>query len=262
VTLELKDQFALVTGASRGIGFAIARSLADAGATVLGIARTSDGLAQLKKEIEQAGGRCLTYCLDISDNDALEKCLQDLQSSFGLIQILVNNAGLYQTASVQEMTDDLWLKTFATNCTPALVASRCLLPQMIKAGRGRIIFISSVSGKTGEAFGAAYSASKFAMLGLMQSMALEVARFGITVNAVCPGWVDTQMAHDQINNELWCRLNEIDPQQAEEITRLSVPQQRLIAPGEVANLVLYLASEYAQGITGQAINICGGLSIR
>ncbi|MGK0740248.1 SDR family NAD(P)-dependent oxidoreductase, partial [Yokenella regensburgei] len=92
-----------------------------------------------------------------------------------------------ETAAVRDITDSHWEKTLATNCTPYLIASRSLLPNMISAGKGRIIFISSVSGKTGEAFGAAYSASKFAMIGLMQSMALEVARYGITVNAVCPG---------------------------------------------------------------------------
>jgi ketoreductase len=262
VILQLKEQIALVTGASRGIGFAIARSLALAGATVIGIARSSEGLARLKRETDETGGRCQTYCLDVGNATMWEKCLQDAQASVGPIGILVNNAGIYQTAAVRELTNELWLNTLATNCTPALIASRNLLPGMIDAGRGRIIFISSISGKTGEAFGAAYSASKFAMLGLMQSMALEVARFGVTVNAVCPGWVDTEMAHNQINDEQWCRLNGIDPKDAEEITRLSVPQERLIAPTEVANLVLYLASDYARGITGQAINICGGLSIR
>jgi 3-hydroxybutyrate dehydrogenase len=100
------------------------------------------------------------------------------------------------------------------------------------------------------------------MLGLMQSLALEVAPYGITSNAICPGWVDTDMAHKQINDEQWCLLNQLDPSNSEEIARLSVPQERLIDPLEVAQLALYLCSDAARGVTGQAINICGGLSIR
>ena len=132
---------------------------------------------------------------------------------------------------------------------------------MIERNWGRIINISSISGKVAEAFGAAYSASKFAIIGLTQSMALEAAKHAITVNAICPGWVDTKMAGDQLSDDNYLSLTEQEPSQALEIARLSVPQMRFIAPEEVASLVVYLCSEQARGITGQAINICGGLSL-
>jgi ketoreductase len=132
---------------------------------------------------------------------------------------------------------------------------------MIERKWGRIINISSISGQKAEAYGTAYSASKFGLIGVTQSLALELARHGITVNSVCPGWVETDMAQEQINDPEWCRLNDINPEESLDIARLSVPQMRLIQPDEVAGLVGYLCSDRAKGITGQAINICGGLSI-
>lgn len=261
-TIDLENKIAIVTGASRGIGYAIAKSLAEAGATVVGIARSFGALQKLKQELEVAGKLCFVHVCDISKRELFGALLEEIQSKFDSIDILVNNAGVYITEPVRDTELAQWSAVLETNCTAAFMASRAVLPAMVKKGAGRIIFISSVSGKTGEAYGAAYSASKFAMLGLMQSLAVEQAPFGITANAVCPGWVDTDMAHSQINDEKWCRLNGIDREQSEEITRLSVPQQRLISPAEVADLVVFLCSDYARGITGQAINICGGLSIR
>jgi NAD(P)-dependent dehydrogenase (short-subunit alcohol dehydrogenase family) len=156
---------------------------------------------------------------------------------------------------------DVWRRTLDTNMTSAMVASSLVLPEMVTRKWGRVINISSISGKAGEAFGAAYSASKFGLIGLTQSMALEVARFGVTVNAVCPGWVATDMAFSQINDPQWCQLNNLPPAESLDIARLSVPQERFIEPGEVASLVVYLSTDDARGITGQAINICGGLSV-
>jgi ketoreductase len=133
---------------------------------------------------------------------------------------------------------------------------------MIGKAWGRIVNISSVSGKTAEAYGAAYSASKFGIIGLTQALALEVAKSGITVNAICPGWVRTDMAIEQLQDPKWCGLNEIDQSQSVEIARLSIPQNRFLESEEVADLALFLCSNQARSITGQAINICGGLSLR
>ena len=132
---------------------------------------------------------------------------------------------------------------------------------MIELNWGRIINISSVSGKVGEIWGSAYSASKFALIGFTQSLSLEVARNGITVNAVCPGWVDTEMAKGQLEDPQWCKLNSVDPSESLSNACFSVPQMRFIEPSEVAALVVFLASVAARGITGQSINICGGLSL-
>ena len=126
---------------------------------------------------------------------------------------------------------------------------------------GRIVNISSISGKSGEPYGAAYSSSKFAMIGLTQSLALEVARHGITVNAVCPGWVETDMAYEQLTDRRWCELNSLPVEDSVEIARLSIPREKFVKAEEVAALVRFLCSEDAQSITGQAINICGGLSL-
>jgi NAD(P)-dependent dehydrogenase (short-subunit alcohol dehydrogenase family) len=259
--IQLSNKVVVVTGASRGIGRATARLFAQAGAHVVAVARSERKLAELKTEIENSAGRCSVVCCDVSQFSQLENALADVIAREGAIDILVNNAGIYATDSVQDMDTQDWQKIIDTNTTGSFVATKAVLASMKKARFGRIIFVSSISGKSGEAYGSAYSASKFALIGLMQSLALEVAAFGITANAVCPGWVDTDMAHEQINDEKWCNLNSIEVKDSEEIARLSVPQERLIDPLEVANLILYLSSDLARGITGQSINICGGLSI-
>lgn len=261
-TLQLTDKVVVVTGASRGIGRAIAEVFASAGAIVHGIARSEENLTALKSHIESTGGRCTTHVCDVSNFDSLHAALAEVSSTSESIDVLINNAGIYATSAVRNLDLAQWSSTLDINCSAAFVATKTLLERMIDQKSGRIVFISSISGKSAEPYGAAYSASKFAMLGLMQSLALEVAPFGITSNAICPGWVDTEMAHNQINDELWCSLNKLEPSQSAEIARLSVPQERLIDPIEVAHLALYLCSSAARGITGQAINICGGLSIR
>jgi NAD(P)-dependent dehydrogenase (short-subunit alcohol dehydrogenase family) len=259
--ISLKGKVAVVTGASRGIGRSIAMTLAGAGATVVAIARTSGLLQTLQAEISAAGGESVPYTCDVSDFPALHKCLLDASKRFGRIDILVNNAGVYLTDPIKDMSLTEWNSVMNINSTSAFVATKVLLEGMIEAKWGRVVFISSISGEAGEPYGAAYSASKFAMIGLMQSLALEVARYGVTANAICPGWVNTDMAKSIFQDEKWCRLNALDPDQAEELSRLSVPQERLIEPSEVAALALYLCSDFARGITGQSINICGGLSI-
>ena len=240
----------------------MAQVFAEAGATVHGIARSYENLETLQQVIEKAGGKCFIHACDVSDFDNLQEVMTEIMKASPRIYALINNAGIYATSAVRNMERAQWTATIDINCSAAFVATKTVLERMIDQKSGRIIFVSSISGKKAEPYGAAYSASKFGMLGLMQSLALEVAQFGITSNAICPGWVDTEMAHKQINDEEWCALNQLDLAQSEEIARLSVPQERLIDPLEVAHLALYLCSDAARGITGQAINICGGLSIR
>jgi NAD(P)-dependent dehydrogenase (short-subunit alcohol dehydrogenase family) len=174
---------------------------------------------------------------------------------------LINNAGVYQTAQVAGHTLNTWQKILDINLTGSMLLTSAFLPGMLSQNWGRIVNVSSISGKSAEAYGAAYSASKFALLGLTQSTALESARNGVTVNAVCPGWVATDMAFEQIDDPDWQSLNGLPAQDAQEFTRLSVPQERFIEPSEVASLVAYLCTNEARGITGQAINVCGGLSL-
>jgi ketoreductase len=257
----LSGRVAVVTGASRGIGRAVAIRLAEAGCKLAVFGRQMDTLLPIKEQIESIQTACFAAKCDVSDFAELEKCLNDAQTALGSISILVNNAGIYATQPVQNHELALWQQTMNTNLTSAMLASRHVLTGMIKDSWGRIVNISSISGKQAEAYGAAYSASKFGMIGLTQALALEVARHGITVNAVCPGWVNTDMATKQLEDDTWCGLNKIDRHESIEIARLSIPTERFVEPEEVAHLVSFLCSPEAGSITGQSINICGGLSI-
>lgn len=252
-----------MTGASRGIGKAIALELASDGANVALIARDKVALDSVKAEIEALSphNACVAISCDLSKPNSLENAISELEKQWTTVSILVNNCGIYKTQEVRDHSLSVWTEIIDTNLTSALRAARSVLDGMIRQGWGRIINISSISGKQGEAYGAAYSATKFGLIGLTQSLALEVATKGITVNAVCPGWVDTDMAQNQLHDQQWCKLNNIDPAQSKEIARLSIPQQRFVEPAEVASFVAYLCSDKARSITGQAVNICGGLSL-
>lgn len=257
----LRGKIALVTGASRGIGRATALALAKDGADIAAIARTEAALTSLASELRDYDVRYESYICDVSLPEALEQTLATIGQQLGVVQILVNCAGVYETASVRGHSLNLWNKIVETNLTSVLRTCKSLIEGMITTNWGRIVNVSSISGKSGEPYGAAYSASKFGLIGLTQSLALEVAKFGITVNAVCPGWVRTEMAISQLTDARWCELNGIPGNDSIEIARLSVPQLRFIEPEEVADLISFLCGTKAQAITGQAINICGGLSI-
>lgn len=252
---------AFITGASRGIGRALSERFAEDGFELALFARSEDLLLQLQKDLHDRSMSAAVFPVDVSEPSRFSSALQAAREKLGAPQVLINNAGVYYTQSVEGHSVELFREVLETNLTSALNACRFVVGEMKKLGWGRIVNISSISGKVAEAHGAAYSASKFGMIGLTQSLALEVAEYGITVNAVCPGWVATDMARAQLNDEKWCKLNQLEVEQSQEIARLSVPQKRLIQPEEVAHLVSFLCSENAGGITGQSINICGGLSL-
>ncbi len=273
MTTELHGKNALVTGASRGIGRAIALELAALGARTALVARSTNLLESLAKEInDKNSGTAIYKSLDIEKESFALELAKWLKAEDFHVDVLVNNAGIYSTDYIplehadgweasDPGNDDLWKRTMAVNLNAPYILAKVFAPAMIERKWGRIINISSISGQKAEAYGTAYSASKFGLIGVTQSLALELARHCITVNSVCPGWVETDMAQEQINDPEWCRLNDINPEESLDIARLSVPQMRLIQPDEVAGLVGYLCSDRAKGITGQAINICGGLSI-
>jgi len=259
--LDRNGKTAFITGASRGIGRALAERLAQDGFDLAIFARSADLLSQIEEDVKRLGVRVEAFPADVSDAGGFLHALERARQNLGPPAVLINNAGVYYTQSVEGHSVDLFREVLETNLTSALNACQFVVSDMKKTGWGRIVNISSISGKVAEAHGAAYSASKFGMIGLTQSLALEVAEHGVTVNAVCPGWVATEMARAQLNDEKWCALNNLEVSQSEEIARLSVPQRRLIQPEEVAHLVSFLCSENARGITGQSINICGGLSL-
>lgn len=258
---KLCGKNAIVTGASRGIGRAVALRLSRDGASAVLIARSGDQLKALAEQIRCGGSEAIEIECDVSDAEKLREAIDKARTLLGHLDILVNNAGTYKTEAIDGHSLTVWHEIMETNLTSAMVATSSVIGDMKSRGWGRIVNISSISGRVAEAYGAAYSSSKFGMIGLTQAAALESARFGVTVNAVCPGWVATRMAYDQFQDPKWCELLELPPNDAEELSKLSVPQGRLIDPEEVAGLVSFLCSEDARGITGQSINICGGLSL-
>ncbi len=260
---NLAGKVALVTGASRGIGRSCAIQMARQGARLILLGRDEVPLKVVKEEIEKLGGQASLLIADFARPEEAQEALQERLPA-EKIDILVNNAGLYHSVEFDNLSDRDWHETLNVNLVVALLACRIVLhgkEGMIARQWGRIINISSISGLIPEAFAGAYSISKFSLNGATKALALSVAREKITVNAICPGWVDTKMANDEFADPEWCRLNGLPLDDARELTRFSIPQERFIEADEVAALAVFLCSEAARGITGQTINICGGLSL-
>lgn len=258
---KLLGHVCLVTGGNRGIGKAIALALAESGTAVAIGARTQESLEVMKLEFEARRVPYLVQKLDVRDEGSVNEFFARTNKELGPVDILVNNAGIYKTEPMNLHCLSTWEDIIKTNLTGAFLTCRLSIQNMMDRKWGRIINIASVSGKVGEIYGGAYSASKFGLIGLTQSLALEVAKYDITVNAICPGWVNTDMATKQLTDDKWLALNSLSKDESMDIACLSVPIGRLIEPQEVASLVVYLCSEQAKGITGQAINVCGGLAL-
>lgn len=256
---EFKGKVALVTGASGDIGRVIALYLAARGANLVLHGRRIEKLQAVADQIVELGASCSYAIVDVRDEKAVAVSIAELAQKGESPDILVNNAGIYRTAPVLGHQTKDWEEIIDTNLKGAFFYSRAVLEKMIERRWGRIINISSISGKTAEMHGAAYSASKFGLIGFTQALALESATKGVTVNAVCPGWVEGALAAAQLSDPVWCNLNSIKVEESLEIARFSVPQERFIDAAEVAALTAYLASEAARGITGQSINVCGGM---
>jgi NAD(P)-dependent dehydrogenase (short-subunit alcohol dehydrogenase family) len=247
----LAGKTALVTGGGRGIGRAIAERLAQAGARVVVTGRTS---AEIDAVAAETGGLALR--VDLADRASLGAMLDELEARAVHVDILVNNAGIAESASYDRTDDALFDRAMELNVRAPFALCRALAPAMVKRGFGRVINVASNAGLIGYAYTSAYCASKHALVGLTRSMALELARTPVTVNAVCPGWVATQMADEAMQ-----RIAEKTGRgaaDAKKALEAMSPQRRLIEPAEVAHLVLTLTSNEARGIHGQAIPIDGG----
>jgi 3-hydroxybutyrate dehydrogenase len=255
---KFSDKVALITGGGRGIGRAVAVEFAREGADVVVCARTENEVQRVADEIRsECGVRAIHAVCDVADVESVKRVFARVVEEFGRgVDILVNNAGIAESTSFIKTSDEFWQRHLAINLSGTFYCMRAALPAMIERGWGRIINIASIAGKTGAPYIAAYSASKHGVLGLTRSCALEVATKGITVNAICPGYVDTDMTERAIEN-ITAKTGKPADETRAFIEQMS-PQQRLITSEEVAALALLLASHEGRGINGQAINVDGG----
>ncbi|HXL79822.1 MAG TPA: 3-oxoacyl-ACP reductase FabG [Pyrinomonadaceae bacterium] len=256
--MKLQNKIALITGGGRGIGRAIALAFAGEGANVAVAARSADQVAQVANEVAgKFSPKVMPITCDVAKLDSVAQMFATLNTAFGRgPDILVNNAGIAESAPLSKTDDELWRRHLAINLDGTFYCMRAALPQMMERGWGRIINVASIAGKTGAPYIAAYSASKHGVLGLTRSVALEVASKGITVNAICPGYVDTEMTTRGVEN-ITKKTSLTKDQALDSIKKMS-PQNRLVTAEEVAALALLLASEDGRGINGQAINVDGG----
>jgi 3-oxoacyl-[acyl-carrier protein] reductase len=253
---NLDGSVVLVTGAGRGIGRAIALLFAKSGAKVVLAARTEEEIGLVSDEIASAGGISLPVVTDVTDRDAVKAMVSRAIEEFERIDVLVNNAGISYVANIVMSDDTKWYKVIETNLMGSYLCTKAVLRPMIRAKRGRVINIASVSGLVGASFNSAYAASKAAVIGLTKSVALEVASMGITVNAICPWFVETDLSAETMGarGRMFGKTAE---EYLDDLARTS-PQERTIDPEEVASLTAFLASAEARGITGQALNLSGG----
>lgn len=241
----------LVTGAGRGIGAAVARRLSAAGHRVALTARSADELEALA---EQLPGPSLAVSADVTAPDAVERVFAQVESAWGPVEVLVLNAGAGTSAPLHRTTDADWQRALDLNLTAPFRLLRRAVPAMVEQGYGRVVAVASMAAKRGDPYISAYTASKHGLLGLVRSAAAELATTGVTVNAVCPGYVDTPMTDGTVASI--SALTGRSPEQAREALARRQPIGRLITPDEVADAVLLCVASGA--ITGQGINVDGG----
>src|SRR6185295_2867652 len=257
MTDTLRGQHAIVTGAGRGLGAAIAKALAAQGANVTLMGRTADTLATSADAIRAAGVKGQAIVCDVAEPESVRRAFAEAAGAFGPAQILVNNAGQADAALVQDITLESWDRLIRVNLTGTLLCTQQVLATMTSRGAGRIINVASTAGLKGYAKVGAYVASKHGVVGLTKTLALETARSGVTVNAVCPGYVeDTDMLHAAVQNVM--RATGKFEDEARALLARQSPRGTFVTPEEVAAIVVWLCSPATSAITGQAIPVAGG----
>lgn len=251
--MSLQGRTALVTGGGRGIGRAVAERLAREGARVVVAGRTEAELEEVAGLLEGGG---VALRLDVGDRADVARALPLLREKVGHVDILVNNAGVAESAAYHATPDEMWDRMLAVNVTGAFALCRALIPPMVERGYGRVVNVASNAGLTGYAYSTAYCASKHAMVGMTRAIALEIARSEVTINCVCPGWVETRMTEETLAR-IEAKTGRPRAEAKRTLEAMS-PQRRLVQPEEVAAVVAMLVSPEARSVHGQAIPIDGG----
>ncbi len=260
--MKLENRIAVITGGAGGIGRAIALVFAREGAKLILMDRTTARLEAVCRETEALGAKTLSVTGDITKRDNVEALVARTVERFGPPDIVVNNAGITRRGLTVDCDDEDWRRVIETNLIGTYMVTKYLLKTMVPRGTGRIIAVASIAGKVGHPGNSSYAASKHGILGLVKTLALEMGIMGlpgITVNAICPGATKTDMLEGEGGFFEWVsRTRGIDRSEAENYVTAMNIQHRMLDPEEIAGLALYLASDEAGGITGQAINIDGG----
>ncbi len=254
--MDTREQRAVVTGGGRGIGAAVARALADAGASVVVAARSRDQVDTVAAELSAAGHDAWAVTCDVTDPAQVEALRVEAEDKMGGVDVLVNNAGIAASAPLKAIRLEQWNRIFAVNVTGTFLCTQAFVPAMVERGWGRVVNVASVAGKVGAPYIAAYAASKHAVVGFTRSVAAEMAARGVTVNAVCPGYVATDMSVTTV--ERIVRKTGMTPEEARASIEKVSPQGRLYSADEVAYQVAILCDPRAGGVNGQALVLDGG----
>jgi NAD(P)-dependent dehydrogenase (short-subunit alcohol dehydrogenase family) len=255
--LKLRGKVSIITGGGRGIGRGIALAQAEEGANIVIGDILSQEANEVVKAVEAKGCGALAFKLNVTDIQEVSNMVKRTIEHFGRIDILVNSAGIVSRVLVTDLDEDTWDEVIDVNLKGTFLCCKAVLPAMIGQNHGKIINISSVAGKTGRVGMSHYCASKFGVIGFTKSLALEVAKYDINVNAICPGIVETYMWTDVLTPWL-AKSKEVAEDEAWKREIQSIPLGRPQTPQDMGKLAVFLASEDARNITGQAINVCGG----
>lgn len=254
--ISLKDQAAIVTGGGAGIGRAICIALAAHGAKVLVADMSLQGAEETVNQICNAGGQATAMQVDVTKAADAEAMIAKAVALFGKVDLLYNNAGICTVSEIEKMPEEWWDKIFAVNCKGVFLCSKAVIPQMKKQGGGRIINTASQAGKGAIPKQVHYCATKAAVIGFTRALAMELKDTGIRVNCFCPGSVMSEMTMREA--QAVYELDGIDPEQSLKDWQAAIPLGRWVTPEDVADIAVFLASDYAEYMTGQAINISGG----